>query len=316
MADSIITKQELIDAQKDAQTLEEVISGEPGKLIETRLGRKVYTLASVPQINTMTREEVTAVVASRAPQETTYTKTEVDSALLLKAPQSNTYTKGEVDASLTAITGGHKAYGSLAAALANTSTFPQNSIIEITNDPDPSKNGTYQWNGADLTKSAYDPLAQAKADATAKANAAEANAKTYADNRTKLARPIVASNKVSRTIQNMENAQVTLGTQIVPAIVQKVGSFLYLVAVKPNTTYSLVSTVTNPPTVREFAAEPISEVSRLEALIGQTITMTTYLSNSALRRRGTFTTGENTNYITFDPRTYSCLLYTSDAADE
>lgn len=179
MADSIITKQELIDAQKDAQTLEEVISGEPGKLIETRLGRKVYTLASVPQINTMTREEVTAVVASRAPQETTYTKTEVDSALLLKAPQSNTYTKGEVDASLTAITGGHKAYGSLAAALANTSTLPMNSIVEITNDPDPSKNGTYQWNGGDLTKSDYDPLTQAKADATTKANAAEANAKNF-----------------------------------------------------------------------------------------------------------------------------------------
>lgn len=161
MADSIITKQELIDAQKDAQTLEEVISGEPGKLVETRLGRKVYTLASVPQINTMTREEVTAAVASRAPQETTYTKTEVDSALLLKAPQSNTYTKGEVDASLTAITGGRKAYATLAGALANTSTFPRDSIVEITNDG--ANNGTYLWNGGDLTKSDYDPLTQAKA---------------------------------------------------------------------------------------------------------------------------------------------------------
>ena len=32
----------------------------------------------------------------------------------------------------------------------------------ITNDSDPSKNGTYQWNGGDLTKSDYDPLTQAK----------------------------------------------------------------------------------------------------------------------------------------------------------
>lgn len=156
-------------------------------------------------------------------------------------------------------------------------------------------------------------IATAATDATTKANAAkteaisaaEANAKTYADNRTKLARPIVASNKVSRLIQDMENAQVTLGTQIVPIIWSKVGSFLYLIAVKPNTTYSLVSTVTTKPTVREFAAEPISEASRLEALIGQTIEMTTYQTVPVLRRRGTFTTGENTNYITLDPRTYS-----------
>src|SRR5690606_6190165 len=181
MADQVLTKQKLINADEDVQALEDVVNGEPGKLIKTRLGREVYTLASVPQINTMTREEVTAAVASRAPQGTTYTKTEVDSALSLKAPQSNTYTKGEVDASLTAIAGGHKAYGSLAAALANTSTLPMNSIVEITNDPDASKNGTYQWNGGDLTKSAYDPLTQAKTDATTKANAAEVNAKAYAD---------------------------------------------------------------------------------------------------------------------------------------
>ncbi|QIC70752.1 M14 family metallopeptidase [Acinetobacter indicus] len=117
----------------------------------------------------------------KAPQATTYTKTEVDSALALKAPQSNTYTKGEVDASLTAITGGHKAYATLADALANESTFPVNSIIEITNDPNPSNNGTYLWDGVDLTKSDYDPLTQAKADATVKATAAEKNAIQFAD---------------------------------------------------------------------------------------------------------------------------------------
>lgn len=68
-----------------------------------------------------------------------------------------------VNAAITAFTGGHKAYYTMAIALANTSTFIQNSIIEITNDPDPSKNGAYHWNGADLYKSAYDPLTQAKA---------------------------------------------------------------------------------------------------------------------------------------------------------
>ncbi len=161
MADSIITKQELIDAQKDAQTLEEVISGEPGKLIETRLGRKVYTLASVPQINTMTREEINTVVASRALQETTYTKIEVDSALSQKAPQATTYTKAEVDTTFAAYVGGRKAYTTLALAQAAQSSLPANTAIEVTNDG--ANNGTYQWNGTTLTKSAYDPLTQAKA---------------------------------------------------------------------------------------------------------------------------------------------------------
>ncbi|WP_159153101.1 SGNH/GDSL hydrolase family protein [Acinetobacter johnsonii] len=135
MADSIITKQELIDAQKDAQTLEEVISGEPGKLVETRLGRKVYTLASVPQINTMTREEIDTAVA----------------------PKAN---KVDVDAALAAYVGGRKAYTTLALAQAAQSSLPANTAIEVTNDG--ANNGTYQWNGATLTKSAYDPLTQAK----------------------------------------------------------------------------------------------------------------------------------------------------------
>lgn len=166
MADSIITKQELIDAQKDAQTLEEVISGEPGKLVETRLGRKVYTLASVPQINTMTREEIDTAVASRAPQSSTYTKIEVDSALSLKAPQSNTYTKAEVDTTFAAYVGGRKAYATLALAQADQANLPANTAIEVTNDG--ANNGTYQWDGVTLTKSAYDQLTQAKGYTDAK----------------------------------------------------------------------------------------------------------------------------------------------------
>lgn len=66
MAGQVITKQELIDAQKDAQTLEDAVNGEPGKLIKSRAGREFYSLASVPQINTMTREEVSATVAPKA----------------------------------------------------------------------------------------------------------------------------------------------------------------------------------------------------------------------------------------------------------
>lgn len=322
MVDKIITRQELVDAQKDAQTLEDVINGAPNVLIETRLGRKVYTIASVPQINTMTREEVTSALAPKAD------KTETAAALDTKANQADTFLKTEVadlvapkadktyvDTALVGFTNGvSKFYPTLAAATADIANITIKDKVDI---GESANGGTWYKATAGattLTKSPYDPLTQAKVDASTKANAAkteaisaaDANAKTYADNRAKLARPIIASNKVSRLIQDMENAQLPLGTQIVPIIGQKVGYFVYLIAVKPNTTYTLVSTVASSPTVREFTAEPISEVSRLEALIGQTITMTTYhLPGVVLRRRGTFTTGENTNHITLDPRTYS-----------
>lgn len=55
---------------------------------------------------------------------------------------------------------GHAFYKTLAAAQTAQATLPVNSIVEVTNDG--ANNGTYQWNGTTLTKSAYDPLVQAK----------------------------------------------------------------------------------------------------------------------------------------------------------
>ncbi len=135
MTEQVLTKQKLIDADEDVQALEDVVNGEPGKLVKTRLGREVYTLASVPQINTMTREEVAAAVA----------------------PKAN---KADVDAALAAYASGRKAYTTLALAQADQANLPANTAIEVTNDG--ANNGTYQWDGTTLTKSDYDPLTQAK----------------------------------------------------------------------------------------------------------------------------------------------------------
>lgn len=77
--------------------------------------------------------------------------------------------KTYVDNALTAIAGGHKAYQTLAAAQAAQATLPANTVVEVTNDPTSSNNGTYQWNGTALTKSPYDPLTQAKTYTDAKA---------------------------------------------------------------------------------------------------------------------------------------------------
>ena len=216
MADSVITKQELIDAQKDAQTLEEVINGGPGKLVKTRLGREVYTLASVPQIDTMTREEVTEITETKANsvdvyQKTeTYTKSEVDSTVAPKADQQY------VDNALTVFTNGAaKFYPTIAAAQADIANISVKDKVEV---------GEAEFGGVwykatagstYLTKSAYDPLTQAKADATTKANAAEVNAKGYADTNkldlSKITYEYVDGNKIGAKTPRYTNLGISGG---------------------------------------------------------------------------------------------------------
>lgn len=84
----------------------------------------------------------------------------IESSLNNRYTKEETYNKAEVDASLNSIAGGHKAYQTLAEAQTAQAFLPANTIVEVTNDPTASNNGTYQWNGTTLTKSAYDPLTQ------------------------------------------------------------------------------------------------------------------------------------------------------------
>ena len=109
----------------------------------------------------------------------------VKSALLPKADKMDTYTKSETDSKISTLSSttyaGHKGYLTLADAQATQASLTANTLVEVTNDTTTANNGVYLWNGTTLTKSTYDVLGQAKADATTKANAAEANAKTYAD---------------------------------------------------------------------------------------------------------------------------------------
>lgn len=170
MADQVLTKQKLINGDQDLSDLEEVLSGPPGKLIKTRLGREVYTLASVPQINTMAREEVTLALAPKAD------KVQVTADLSLKADKSTTYTKAETDSLVTpkadktyvdnavgAIsTDGSKQYATLALANADIANIPLNKNIFVSE----VDNGGYWYKATavatSLTKSPFDPLTQAK----------------------------------------------------------------------------------------------------------------------------------------------------------
>lgn len=89
-----------------------------------------------------------------------------------------------IEGKVNAIGTGNKAYLTYAAMDADKANIPNNSKVTVTNDSDNTKNGDWQYStsgGGTFTKSAYDPLTLAKADATTKANAAEANAKAYTD---------------------------------------------------------------------------------------------------------------------------------------
>ena len=67
-----------------------------------------------------------------------------------------------VDNKVDPLVGGHKGFATLALAQAAQGTLPSGSVVEVTNDSTASNNGLYLWNGTTLTKSAYDPLTQAK----------------------------------------------------------------------------------------------------------------------------------------------------------
>lgn len=90
-------------------------------------------------------------------------------------------------ASKSEIVQGHYEFNTYAEFNAIKSTLPLNCTVIINEMPMGTQTwgqGTNRWNGTTLSKSPYDPLAQAKADATTKANTAEANAKNYTDNAT------------------------------------------------------------------------------------------------------------------------------------
>lgn len=87
-------------------------------------------------------------------------------------------------ASKSEIAQGHYEFNTYAEFNAIKSTLPLNCTVIINEMPTGTQTwgqGTNRWNGTTLSKSPFDPLTQSKADATIKANAAEANAKTYTD---------------------------------------------------------------------------------------------------------------------------------------
>lgn len=69
----------------------------------------------------------------------------------------------KVDLQIATLPAGHKGYATLALAQAAEAYLPENTLVEVTNDSDSTKNGVYLWDGTTLTKGAYDILTSVKA---------------------------------------------------------------------------------------------------------------------------------------------------------
>ena len=128
----------------------------------TNAATSATTASNAQTAAELARDVALNQLASKANLEDVYTK-------------SQTYTKSEVDTTFAAYVGGRKAYTTLALAQADQANLPANTAIEVTNDTTSSNNGTYQWNGTTLTKSAYDPLTQSKAYADDSLRTLESN---------------------------------------------------------------------------------------------------------------------------------------------
>lgn len=131
-----------------------VVFARDGKSIQTHIEEILNNLE-------LNRSYIDEQVGLMAPQATTYNKVEVDTKINAEATRAQVAEQVLQD-QVNAVGVGNKAYLTYAEMDADKANNPINSKLEVTNDPDPTKNGTYQWDGTTLTKSAYDPLTQSK----------------------------------------------------------------------------------------------------------------------------------------------------------
>ncbi len=127
MVDQPVTREKLINADKDVQVIEDFIKKSKDETVTTRFGDQITTLKGLEEM----------------------------------VKKSGGY---------------FKRYTSLAAANADIANIPVNAVIKVTSEVDGGDYEKETGGATTLTKSPYDPLEQAKADATTKANVAKQSA--------------------------------------------------------------------------------------------------------------------------------------------
>lgn len=183
----IISVEKLNNANLDAETIEQVVNGEPNVLVESREGRKIPTLATLGEKH-------------------------FSAGVILYGEKTQEQVNDEVENALTGLFLANKTYATVAAANADIANIAVNQSVWVSSA---TEGGLYQKTTAgatSLTKSAFDPVEQAKADATTKANAAEANAKSYTNEKTSslLSQSSIDASDIEIMISNRRGLQTWL----------------------------------------------------------------------------------------------------------
>jgi len=112
----------------------------------------------------------------------------------------------DFQAQVVSLAGGHMGYATLALATTASTGLPANTVVEVTNDTTTSNNGLYLWNGTTLTKSAYDPLTQAK-EYVSKTGLAKVSAAAITN---------IDYTTANRTLTFKNTTYITSGTSVYP----------------------------------------------------------------------------------------------------
>lgn len=148
-----------------------------------------------------------------------------------KALLARTEYLNQEKASKSEIVQGHYEFNTYAEFNAIKSTLPLNCTVIINEMPTGTQTwgqGTNRWNGTTLTKSTHDPLAQAKIDATVKANTAEANAKAYVDQKTV---EVKESKNLASSDLEITNATVTISKNVLSSSVASGYGWMFIPAI-------------------------------------------------------------------------------------
>lgn len=148
MAD-IITVEQMQNASTDCQTLSDVISGAPDTQVRSRLGRMIWTIATVNS-----KIESVRVASDNA-------KTTIAS-YVTSVEQTKTQAQTDINKKVADVYGGYFAAFDTLANLQASTGAKSGQVAKVMNDPTASNNGDYRYNGSAWVKG-YDVLTDAKA---------------------------------------------------------------------------------------------------------------------------------------------------------
>lgn len=152
-----------------------------------------------------------------------------------------------------------RAYKTYALMDADKTNIPAKSKVTVTNDATASNNGDWQWDGATFTKSAYDPLTQAKkyADDLSANNVIKVTDAISAD----------ASKNLYNTTNDTADFYVTDATSQIPGLIRSLaGTRLQVMPVTAGESYLFSATALSNVLALSFSADSNISANKIVTL--------------------------------------------------